>query len=348
MTACIEDPYGGFHRHPDGTFRKTMPTDRARREVIGHRTIRDHMPVAALLGSITSSGEHTLIYQDVFATGRCGLLLADLITAADRDPRRVPEVIALIDAVCDGWRSAAARTGGIAPIGACQPGLYIARLAPGGRLDNWYGRLPPFLLDNGAHVAKLDFPGLLIRLRHDFSPGALCMTALTQGDPTEPNIAAPLCWLDYEHAGRNTLAGEAAVLLWYLLAMGGWLVPRYKPRTHARTTHIRAAAVLPPAMAHLRTYGDRVEVAGTLRAGAGRRAAIDALLRRLSADVGSLIGAPGSDPMAALRPWLTLRIMGVIPLSAMSPADAAVCLAKLSQALDPNISLEHFAATEKP
>jgi len=29
-----------------------------------------------------------------------------------------------------------------------------------------------------------------------------------------------MCWLDFEHAGRNALAGDVANFLWYLLGMG--------------------------------------------------------------------------------------------------------------------------------
>ncbi|MEU8265842.1 hypothetical protein AB0B89_01640 [Sphaerisporangium sp. NPDC049002] len=348
MTVGIDDPAGGFHHHSDGTFRKRMPTDRARCEAQGWQSISGHLPVAPLLGDITHPcGEHTLIYEDVFAGRRCEYLLADLINKADQDHREAPKVRPLVDAVCDSWLDAAAATGSLAPIGDCQPALYSARLAPGGRLDAWYGPMTPLVVDTGACTTKLDIPALLVQLRVDLAPGAVCATAVTQGDPTEPNIADPLCWLDYEHAGRNSLAGEAANLLWYLLAMGGWLVPLYKPLTYARTVHT-AVSPLVPAVTYLRTEDGHLDVAGHIRAGAGRRAAITALLRRLEADLGVIIGVPGQDAMAALRPWLALRILGALPLTAMYRKDAAICLAKLVQALDPRTRLEDFAATPAP
>ncbi|MEW2373521.1 hypothetical protein AB0940_29765 [Streptomyces sp. NPDC006656] len=58
------------------------------------------------------------------------------------------------------------------------------------------------------------------------------------GDPTEPDIvstASGACWLDFEYAGRNTIAGEIAHLLWYLLALGGWLVPLHQRDAYVRT-----------------------------------------------------------------------------------------------------------------
>ena len=77
------------------------------------------------------------------------------------------------------------------------------------------------------------------------------ITAITQGDVTEPNIAEPnitdpACWLDFEHAGRNVLAGDVANLLWYLLGMGGWLVPAYQPEVYARTLRAPVPPVATP------------------------------------------------------------------------------------------------------
>ncbi|MDH2425803.1 hypothetical protein [Sphaerisporangium sp. TRM90804] len=345
MTAAIIDSAAGSRRHPDGTFRKRLTADQARREVQGWQAIRDHLPVADLVSSVTDAGGlHVLIYQDVFAAGRCEHLLADLISHADQDDRAVPAVRALVDAVCNSWLHAVGDTGKLRPIGQCRPGLYAARLAPGGRLDDWYGHLraTPVVVDTGSDVVSLHFAGVLGRLRAELAPERGCLTALTQGDPTEPNIAgSSLCWLDYEHAGLNPVAAEAANLLWYLLAMGGWLVPQYKPATYAATVGRRRPA-LPPAVTHAWIGQDwrRVEVAGQLRAGVGRRAAITALLARLRSDLGHAIG-PG-DVMDHLWPWLAMRILGVLPLTALADQDAAVCLLKLAQ-LDG--SLADFAAT---
>ncbi|WP_433501728.1 hypothetical protein ACQP1K_29265 (plasmid) [Sphaerimonospora sp. CA-214678] len=343
----IADPAGGFACHADGTFRKTMPLKRAHRELEGWRSIRGHLPVAALLGGHAApGGRRTLIYEDVFATGRCTRLLADVIADADRDPAQAPAATALVDAICDNWAQAATTTGRTAPIGQCRPGLYAARLAPGGRLDTWYGRMPPIVVDTGAATTTVNLPARLARLRTDLAADRRCPTAVTQGDPTEPNIAAPMRWLDYEHAGRNALAGEAATLLWYLLAMGGWLVPRYKPVTYARTVHAPGRP-LPPAVTYLHVQDGQVHIAAQVRAGVGRNAAIAALLRRLHGDIGELICGPHRDPLAAMRAWLAVRILGVIPITRMTYPDAAVCLLKLVQVLHSGTRLDDFAATDQ-
>jgi hypothetical protein len=49
------------------------------------------------------------------------------------------------------------------------------------------------------------WPASIAGLRSALAADTRWTTAITQGDVTEPNIAGPLCWLDFEHAGRNTL-----------------------------------------------------------------------------------------------------------------------------------------------
>ncbi|GAA2216485.1 hypothetical protein GCM10009850_119540 [Nonomuraea monospora] len=358
--ARIRDESSWQHR-ADGTFHKTMPTHRAEGEYRGWRALRGLAPVPHLLDRRHDGPRTTLIYQDVFAGGRCTHLLADLITEADAEPAHVPAVRALINAVCDSWQHSHDRTGRLTPLHATVPALYAARLRPGGRLDRWYGGARPCTVHTPTGSYRIDLPALLTRLRTQLPPGSRWPSMISQGDPTEPNIAGPsLCWLDLEHAGRTTIAGEAANLLAYLLILGGWLIPAYQPGTYARTVRRRAPADRPH-LRHLHITGGHITVDAALRAGPGRRAALDALLERLHGDVGRLLTARGYDagtmsapmpipglapgPATALAPWLALRILGVIPLAKLSPSDRAICLAQLGRILDPSLDLTDLATT---
>jgi ADP-ribose pyrophosphatase YjhB (NUDIX family) len=233
------------------------------------------------------------------ASGRCTRLLADAIGDADRRPALAGEAAALAGAACDSLLAAAAATGVV----------------------------------NGRPLGPA-WPADISALRSMLPPGGRHLTAVTQGDVTEPNIAGPLCWLDFEHAGRNALAGDAACLLWYLLGMGGWLVPAYQPATYARTLRSPGPPVAAPAVSRLHLAGDRIELDCTWNAGPGRRAALAALRARLDGDLGTAI-APGGDVAAALAPFLAARILGVIPLSQMSGPHALLCLARLAEAFHP-------------
>lgn len=340
--------YGWTHDPDARTFRKTLPPRLADLEQDGWQRVAHLLPVPHLLERIDDGAKQTLVYEDVFAKGCCRRLLADAITAADTDPSSTSDVTALIDAVCDTWASAAGATGEHTPLGDCVGALYADRLRPGGRLDTWYGDMPSRTVTTHYGTYDLRLPAILGQLRGLLTPDSVWPTAITQGDPTEPNIADPLCWLDFEHAGRNTLAGEAANLLWYLLGMGGWLVPAYQPTTYMRTLRHRGHGAVPPDITHLQARGGHIEVDFTFRARPGRRAAIDALLTRLRTDLGGLLTPAGTDVDEALRPWLTVRILGVIPLAAMSSADRAVCLATLAHTLDPNIALDDVTITTSP
>ena len=71
-----------------------------------------------------------------------------------------------------------------------------------------------------------------------------------------------------------------------------------------------------------------MEISYTWHAGAGRRAALATPLHRLTGDLGTAL-APGGDVAARLRPFLAVRILGVISLAQMSGPQALACLAKL-------------------
>lgn len=332
------------------TFRKTLPPVLADVEQRGWETVRELLPVPALLRRINDQpGRATLVYEDVFASGRCRHLLADAITEADRDPAQAPAVAALVNTICDTWVSLADRTGRTAPLGECVTALYGDRLRPGGRLDTWYGATPVATIVTSCRAYAMHLPTILDRLRSRLAAESRWPTAITQGDPTEPNITDPLCWLDFEHAGRNTIAGEVVVLLWYLLGMGGWLVPAYQPGTYARTLRRRGHGAVPPNVTHLtaRRHAE-IEVEFTFRARPGRKTAIEVLLNRIGRDLGGLLAPAGMRPDAALKPWLAIRVLGVIPLTGMSCADRAVCLAVLARVLDPRVDIRDIAMTISP
>jgi len=348
------------HYHAtDGTFRKILPRDQASRELAGRRMLAELMPIPRLVGVRQAMDGCEIVYEDVFASGRCTGLLADCINTADRDHYQLSAVRALVNQVCDSLLAAAQAAGAMRTLDACVPDLHAARLAPGGRLDRWYTHPPqPSWVVDGQRLGPAELAGrTLVAGGRKFGPGwpvnlpelrsALAgywATAITQGDVTEPNIAQPLCWLDFEHAGRNALASDAANFLWYLLGMGGWLVPAYQPGVYARTLRTPVPPIATPVIEHLRVTTRSVEIASTWQIGAGRHAALGTLLHRLAGDLGTAL-APGGDVTARLRPFLALRILGVISLRQMSGPHALACLAKLAELSNPAWNLPDWCAT---
>ncbi len=49
--------------------------------------------------------------------------------------------------------------------------------------------------------------------------------------------------------------------------------------------------------------------------------------------------------MAVLRPFLAMRILGVISLGQMSGRDAMLCCAKLAEIRDPDVTLTELAGS---
>ncbi|MFI6688420.1 hypothetical protein [Streptomyces sp. NPDC050485] len=335
---------------PRPVFDKHTTAERADAEVRGWRHVQELLPVPAFLGRRTTAPGHVVSFEDVFTSGRCELLLGDLIALADRDPAMLPRLLSLVDGICHSLHTAGA-TGATAPLSQCRPGLYADRIQRGGRLDAWYlhhdlplplpgtrarltvRQLRRYTFTVNGRPLTVDLPTIIAAARRTLTPASRWATAITQGDPTEPNIANPLCWLDFEHAGRNALAGESATLLWYLMAHGGWLVPRYQPDTYQRTLRLALAPHTAPRIEHLALDEDEQHIAlrYTWNAGPGRHAALTRTLRHLAADSTGFFNEA--------RAFLTLRILGVIPPTLLRPDDLLLVLVKAAECHDPTTEL---------
>ncbi|MFS0695964.1 hypothetical protein [Streptomyces nitrosporeus] len=341
-----------------GVFHKLAATrEKAEAEAKGWAQLVSRIAVPALHGQIALPDRQLLAYEDVFATGRCELLLGDVIALADRDPAVQLRLDRLVNGVCADLRAAAEETGKSVPLAECVPDLYFDRVRPGGRLDRWYlhrdlpitlphtdttltlRELVGFTLTANGRPLTLNVADTIECLRDALAPDRRLRAGLTQGDPTEPNIADPLCWLDFEFAGRNTVVGEAANLLWYLMALGGWLVPRYQPDVYARTLRLALPPPARPRIEHLGLHHSsrHIDVRYSWNAGPGRAAALTRALNGLCGENGS--------GLEEIRPFLALRILGVIPPSRLSGHDLLLVLIKLAESQDPHTTLDTFFTT---
>ncbi|MFJ8645124.1 hypothetical protein ACIRNI_03205 [Streptomyces sp. NPDC093546] len=344
---------------PAGAFHKPVATrEQAEAEAKGWARLASRIAVPALHGQIALPDRQLLAYEDVFATGRCELLLGDVIVLADRDPAMQPRLDRLVDGVCADLRAAAEETAKNVPLAECVPYLYLDRIRPGGCLDRWYLRrdlplvlphtdtaltlreLADFTLTANGRPLTVNVADTIDSLRHALAPDRRLLAGLTQGDPAEPNIADPLCWLDFEFAGLNTVAGEAANLLWYLMALGGWLVPRYQPDVYAHTLRLALPPLSRPRVEHLEMgrSSRHIDIRYSWNTGPGRGAAITRALDGLS-------GQSGRSGLEEIRAFLTLRILGVIPPSRLTGHDLLLVLIRLAESQDPHTTLDTFFTT---
>ncbi|QSB03961.1 hypothetical protein [Natronoglycomyces albus] len=339
------------------------------RSAAGLIALRGIMPVPQIY-TLTNRGEPQLFMEDILASKRSQHLLGEAISAADNSDADVTTVRHAIRQVCDSWQTSIDLTGDIVPLSQCVPGLYRSRLAPKGRLEQWYARHSgikvPALFDTRPtqlrHFGKncdfilngrpygLNVLDSIEQARRMLPEDSQWMSALTQGDPTEPNIGVePLCWLDFEYAGRNTICGEVSNLLWYLVGLGGWLVPTCQPKVFART--------LPNAKSYdhplikfttTRSKWSYIDVRVRWDMGLGRAAALDELIARLSPGrplyEACLATTDSNNLMDALRPWLITRILGVIPPTQMQPDQILGCLSALAVVSDPATTIDSLLA----
>jgi hypothetical protein len=331
-------------------YEKVVPAGRGSVEADGWQAV-PHLRIPQLLGWRSGDTTDHLIFEDIFTGGRCEFLLGDCITLADHGHLPHERGTMLINEVVGDLARSIELTGEHTTFSRCVPALYAHRCHPAGRLNTWYppatalpvgptrvllGDLHQFALTVNGRLYHLDWTRMIDETRQRLAPGTRWLTALTQGDPTEPNIAYPLVWLDFEHAGRNTIAGEIANLLWYLLAMGGWLVPRYQPDVYARTLRRPLAPIATPQLTRLSLDADTIRLDYAWRLGTARSWAIRSALTAIEHLLLPALRTPMTGLLALMRPFLTMRILTVLPLTALQPHDALLCLAKLAQLHDPD------------
>ncbi|MFJ2789701.1 hypothetical protein ACIPDW_03330 [Streptomyces sp. NPDC087290] len=334
----------------------------AREEIRGHARLARHYRVPALHTHLRVPGGYLLAYEHLPGGTDKGLLL-DLLNADEPSS----DLHAYMDRLTAAYREAILATASPAEPARIVRKLYWDRAAPGGRLDTYYvGR--DFLIADGlidVPVSRLDTYTLSVNgrrhhlywaatlrwLRAHFTKAEPVWAALTQGDPTDVNLANPLAWFDYDTAGMNSIPGEFANFLWYASALGGWLVPTYNPAAFA--DHPATFAHVPANTPELRRADinhttSTVRIDYTPRLSAPRRTAVTSYWNQLVQPVADRLW-PGANLANLLCPYLAMRILGVYNLADLTPEDRLVLLAWLAEAMSPTFDpTTYFCPLESP
>ncbi|MCR8575724.1 hypothetical protein [Streptomyces sp. Isolate_219] len=320
----------------------------ASEEIRGHARLARHYRVPALHGNLRVPGGHLLAYERL-PDGRDQGLLLDLLNTDEPSD----DLYDYLDQLTTSYRNVMLETAWpTAPTHLVRK-LYWARAAPGGRLDTYYAgtdfpvadglidipvsRLCTYTLYINGQRHHLDWGATLRWLRAHFTRTDPEWAALTQGDPTDVNLAHPLAWLDYDTAGMNSVPGEFANFLWYTSALGGWLVPTYNPAAFAEHPatfdHVPANT---PSVQHagVDRSTSTIHIDYTPRLSAPRRAAVAAYWYRLVQPVAGRLWS-GANLANLLRPYVAMRILGVYNLADLAPQDRLVLLARLAEAMSP-------------
>jgi hypothetical protein len=337
------------------------PTE-AREEIRGHTRLARHYRVPALRTHLRVPGGHLLAYERLPGGTDQGLLL-DLLNADDPSS----DLHTYMDQLTTAYREVILATAWPTDPAHVVRKLYWDRAAPGGRLDAYYkgtdflvadglvdvpvSRLDTYTLNINGRRYHLDWASALRWLRAHFATAEPVWAALTQGDPTDVNLAHPLAWFDYDTAGMNSIPGEFANFLWYASTLGGWLVPTYNPAAFAdhaatfahvpaNTPEIRRADVDPATSTIRIDYAPRIS--------APRRTAVTTYWNHLVRPIAHRLW-PSEDLANLLRPYLAMRILGVYNLADLAPEDRLVLLARLAEAMSPAFDpTTYFSPLESP
>ncbi|MGW2179335.1 hypothetical protein ACWCXX_14810 [Streptomyces sp. NPDC001732] len=334
----------------------------AREEIRGHTRLARHYRVPALHTHLRVPGGHLLAYERLPSGTDQGLLL-DLLNADEPSS----DLHTYMDRLTAAYREAILATASPAEPAHIVRKLYWDRAAPGGRLDTYYAgkdfliadglidvpvsRLDTYTLSINGRQHHLDWAATLRWLRAHFAKAESVWAALTQGDPTDVNLAHPLAWFDYDTAGINSISGEFANFLWYASALGGWLVPTYNPTAFA--DHPATFAHVPANIPEIRRVAidqitSTIHIDYTPRVSTPRRAAVTAYWNQLVRPVADRLW-PGADLANLLRPYLAMRILGVYNLADLAPEDRLILLARLAEAMSPAFDpTTYFCPLESP
>ncbi|WP_326740347.1 hypothetical protein [Streptomyces sp. NBC_01022] len=334
----------------------------ARKEIRGHGRLARHYRVPALHAHLRVPGGHLLAYERLPGGTDQGLLL-DLLNTDEPNN----DLHNYMDRLTTTYREVILTTARPTDPTRVVRKLYWDRAAPGGRLDTYYAgkdflvadslidipvsRLGTYTLSINGRRHRIDWAATLRWLGAHFATLEPVWAALTQGDPTDVNIAHPLAWFDYDTAGMNSILGEFANFLWYASALGGWLVPAYNPAAfsdHPATFDREPANTPEVRRADVDRTTSTIHIDYTPRLSAPRRAAVTAYWDQLVRPVADRLW-PGADLANLLRPYLAMRILGVYNLADLVPEDRLILLARLAEAMSPVFDpATYFCPSESP
>lgn len=241
------------------------------------------------------------------------------------------------------------------PSGALREGLFARRISSGGRVESLYSALGAraglpcvaalsdyTVVVNGRRYT-FDWSEFLVKLRSYFGQDeAVVETIISQGDPSEFNIAVGPVFLDFDNAGRVSVLGEWAIMCWAIAFRGGYLVPKYSAESlwgHHRTTALAETAGPSKVRFDHDARSRRLVVDYEFRCPRTRarflreykKSVIDGIVERF-----------GIESVADLGWYLAVRILDQECLDDVEAVDRAFLIGKLMKCKDGPIDFDAF------
>lgn len=330
---------------------KRMPNQReARAEQRGWRALQDFYPTPRLHARLRLPAASWLIYQR-WGNPTGPKLFLDLLNEGDE--AALTDYMSVLTTAC---RTAILRTARRVAPSCLVTKLYQDRAAPAGRLDAYYAdrvfeidgvpidEISKYTLTINGRSRRLNWRATLTWLRVWAASRDLQWSAITQGDPTDVNLAVPFALFDYDTAGRNALCGEFANFCWYTGFLGGYLVPRNNPTAFAATpATVELVSTNAPHVHTVTADTDKCHVTIELswRPCPARQLANHHYWRDVIDPLWTHLAGP-EDINRALRPYLALRIIGVYNITELSDTDRLAVLACLAECLADDFDARTF------
>jgi hypothetical protein len=309
-----------------GLVVKLRPSRLGLAECRGYAQIAPHFPVPRLFGFAKFRRRSISVFSKVPAVTRDAGLLADALQLD-----RTSEVESLVDAHAQRIIDAIRSTGTWAEPTGTVTALYQDRARS--RLHEWWppsGYVPSIgksLQGWTWRIGDMQFSVTLTEVFQKLvewadSPDPL-FTILSQGDPTEMNLAVPLVYLDFKYAGRNSLVGEVANFCWAVMGQGSYYAPTYNRTSFHPHSHILHAAPANCPIVDYRLDEGRqiIDVHCNHRISPTRRAAALRFLGRVWPHVVAQHAGNGVDPAALSTRFLLARILLTFDPRTMSAPD---------------------------
>lgn len=331
---------------------KRMPNRlEARAEVRGRRALRDHYPVPRLYARLRLPGSSLLVYE---RWGRPDEPRTFLDLLNEGDDSAICEYLGLLTTT---YKEVILKTAHLADPKALVSKLYQDRAALGGRLDDYYadrtfdvGGIPveeiaDYTTVINGRVRRIDWSATLSWLAEWAVDPTPQWSAITQGDPTDVNLAVPFGLFDYDTAGRNAVCGEFANFCWYTGFLGGYVVPRVNPAAFSSSpSTFEAVSLNTPDVRDVTADRSARQLTINLvwRPAPARQTANRTYWNDLVVPIWKQLDGRLEDLGAALRPYLALRILGVFNLADLDGLDRLALFACLAECLAEGFDAERL------
>lgn len=295
-------------------FFKRLDNESRQRELSGYKEVAPYYPIAKLNGTYNDGTDELILYDFIFEARVEGGMLSDILDETYKGDIMHHDVIAM-------YQAAYAQTLKVARCTshdiffANRISERINKFYSDEFITQWTGRT----VTVNSHKVTINLRNIINTLETFFANPKLEVSVISQGDPTEYNIATKPLLLDYGVGGRMPLMAEAAVLNATTAHFGNYLARKYNPGYYQRRGLIK--------------LNEPQEVRGQIIRTVSRRR--KEFLYDFADMVDQLLGKPISDDQAqAYACYFAMKLLAVFNIATFDEHETAYLLSLVQDVFD--------------